>query len=120
MRFDHQLKLNNLDQRTLMDVLTVTEAAPGVWLPTRATATLPALGKPAGTLVRFDFACDAARANEPPATDDAFRVTIPSGYTVTDTRGGKRREYVLWSDGTEHDLVEGKPFPTEPAQQRRR
>jgi len=66
----------------------LTEAAPGVWYPTRATLTAP--NKERGIEERHTYTATKVVANNPDFDESIFRVPIPDGYMIVDKVMGIR------------------------------
>jgi len=74
--------------RKTMDIEELTEAAPGVWYPTKATLIAP--NKERGVEERYTYTASKVIANNPDFDESIYRVHIPDGYTIVDKVMGIR------------------------------
>lgn len=61
----------------------------------------------AAWLQRLDFQADEEKASASAFEASVFLPAIPPDYLSADMRNEKRRDYIRWRDGTEHELVNG-------------
>ncbi|HUB24693.1 MAG TPA: hypothetical protein VL992_04625, partial [Tepidisphaeraceae bacterium] len=90
------------------DVQQLQELRPGVWFPMQATEITEA-GE--GSYQRYNFQAADAVADDPKLDPKIFTAPIPTGWMVTETRGGLTRSYVTMDGGAEQEIHEGEPMP---------